>query len=314
MNAELQTYLENHHSKYNTAKYLRHILIEWNEEVLRIVNDIYTKIEECDYNYTLADGTPKVREDLVECHEALLALNLEELIWDMVSLVVVKDKVTLQQLVGSVFNKFSSIEMPSRRLKAIELLLEGLDGSYMVEFDIHRGTEVMVYSCIDIGTEGKDTVSKQGVVLPSVVPLNHVRSNSDIGYTTFKKSVLMGGKHHDKEVCLSHINKCNSIAFTYDHRIHKYTTPTFCTEPKLKKNGQWETDNDIQERKEAWDHIYSELGDKLLALGNNEFYFAHRYDVRGRTYPEANHLNYQGDTDRKALINLAHKEFIAPEF
>lgn len=48
----------------------------------------------------------------------------------------------------------------------------------------------------------------------------------------------------------------------------------------------------------------------LMENTGNRFFFSHFYDYRGRVYVRGYHLNYQGDSYRKACINFAKAETI----
>lgn len=48
----------------------------------------------------------------------------------------------------------------------------------------------------------------------------------------------------------------------------------------------------------------------LLENTGNKFHFSHFYDYRGRVYVRGYHLNYQGDSYRKAMVNFAKAESI----
>ena len=53
---------------------------------------------------------------------------------------------------------------------------------------------------------------------------------------------------------------------------------------------------------------------KLLIQSGNDFHFTHKVDKRGRTYSNGYSVNYQGNSFRKSIINLAHKELVDGAF
>lgn len=209
------------------------------------------------------------------------------------------------------------ISTMSRKLKAAVLLLERCP---YIELHIVKGEEFAhVSSHIQFDEEELAVLYQQSVVLPSIVPLKKVRNNSEIGYRTFKKSVVMGGKHHNFNMCLHHINKRNSVALQLDGeivaRVLAGELGAFNPEPKFnKKTAKMETKTEIEDRKNAWIDLHRDLADKTRAIGMSPLYPAHRKDVRGRTYCEAYHFNYQGNDWQKASVSLYKTELIEPEF
>ena len=51
----------------------------------------------------------------------------------------------------------------------------------------------------------------------------------------------------------------------------------------------------------------------MLINEGNRFYLTHKYDKRGRTYCQGYHVSYQGNTYRKAILQLADKELVPVE-
>lgn len=309
-----QIELENLYSTYNTPKYLKKIMKDMQPDIDACANNLrlYCLLFD-EYEYTTEAGVTKQREDLIEIHTVLAECDIEELFYKMYSVVIPNRRVTLQAVAGSVINQLDEIESYGRRLKAVELLLKYIP---FLEILLSKGAEYgYVVSLIELEPEEADILSRQGKALPSIVPMAKVFNNSTVGYHTFTKSIIMGGKHHDQEVCLQHINRCNSVAFRTDPRVFKMLSPEFDPTPKLnKKSGLMETKMDIQKRKKSWISLYSSMPHKLALLNNLEFYFAHRYCNRGRTYVEGYEINYQGDGFQKSLINLSKKETIKPEW
>ena len=310
-----QIELENLYSQYNTPKYMRICLEPFENTIKESVTELELKLnllEPEDYEYTTTGGEVRVREDLIEVHQTLLEMDIEELFYAIYAVVIPNVRVTLQQAVGAVIGRFSSIHLVSRRLKAVEILLEAIP---LLEVEITKGAEyAYVSSMVELDESEIAIVTRQNKALPSVIPMMKVKSNSSIGYRTFTKSIIMGGKHHSKEVVLEHINRCNNVAFALEPRMFKLFTPAFDPTPKVTKRGTIETKLEVEQRKLAWDLLYQSMPSKLTKLINTPFYFAHRYDCRGRTYVEGYELNYQGDSFQKAIIELHKKELITPEW
>lgn len=315
-----QIKVEARHAKQNSTQMAKMFLHafepDFKDAATMLELSIRTKKKE-DYEYTTQGGEHKIREDLIEIHEALLNVDIKELMYRIHAVACQNHEITLQQAVGSIVGAFDKIEMMTRRLQAANLILEYCPH---LTVKITKGAEYgYVSSDIKLDKEEADILSQHSVALPSLLPLRKVRTNSEIGYRTFKKSVIMGGKHHDKDVCLSHINKRNAIPFKLNPHIAGAILDgrlgQFDPTPKFnKRTGRVENEAEVQERKEAYLDRQKHFKSKLQVLGTSTFWFSHRRDNRGRTYVEGYHFTYQGTDDQKALINLAHEEFVQPEF
>lgn len=119
---------------------------------------------------------------------------------------------------------------------------------------------------------------------------------------------ILGGKYnqHDGNICLDHINRMNSIPYQLNKALlSKYEeTPTYAFTDKygnfsIEKRDQWITFIRNSYRK------YIEICNK-----GNVFYLNHNDDKRGRCYAEGYHVNTQGSSFKKAIIQLANEELV----
>lgn len=313
-----QIKLELRHSNRNAVQMMKYFLNPFRNKIRECADnlELYLMMFN-DYEYTLESGEIRTREDLIEVHQSVLNKDIEELMYALLTPVVHKEEITLQQGVGGLLGSFSDISTVSRQLKAVNLIIQYCP---FITIDITKGGEYgYLISEISLEPEEKAILDQQSVPLPSLVPLRKLRNNSSIGYRTFKKSVIMGGKHHGFDVCLPHLNKRNRVAFVIDTeiagRVLAGELGAFDPEPKFnKKTAKMETKQEVQERKEAWLALHAHLGEKLHALGTEPHYNPHRRDNRGRTYVEGYHMNYQGNDWQKAMVSLHTKELIKPEF
>lgn len=312
-----QMQLELRHSKSNATELMKVMLKPFHKDIQRASDNLmmYLLMYK-DYDYQVGEET-RTREDLVEIHQSLVNKDLSELMYKLLTPVVHKSEITLQQGVGSLIGSFTDISTTSRQLKAVNLLIQYTP---FIMIDIQKGGEYgYLQSEIELEPEEKDLFTKQSVALPSLIPLKRLRNNSSIGYRTFNKSALMGGKHHDFDICLAHLNKRNRVCLELDKeivgRVIAGELGAFNSTPKFnKKTAKTETKEEVMARKAAWTDLHGDLPEKLHAIGSNPFYMAHRRDNRGRTYCEGYHINYQGNDWQKASVSLHKKEFIEPTF
>ena len=115
-------------------------------------------------------------------------------------------------------------------------------------------------------------------------------------------SRILGGKvnHHDEDICLDHINRVNAICYALNKPfLRKYEeAPTFAL--------------DTREKREQWDHFVKNSYRKYIEVAQkgNRFYLNHNDDKRGRCYAEGYHINTQGSSFKKAIVQLAQEELV----
>ena len=113
---------------------------------------------------------------------------------------------------------------------------------------------------------------------------------------------ILGGRQnfHNHDICLDHINRMNAIPYQLNRKfLFKYEeAPTFTLDTREKRE-QWETFVRTSYRK------YIEVVKK-----GNKFFLNHNYDKRGRCYAEGYHVNTQGSSFKKAIVQLAEEELV----
>ena len=70
---------------------------------------------------------------------------------------------------------------------------------------------------------------------------------------------------------------------------------------------------DYQKRVRAfqkYDRTARDVMTMVEVSGNGEFYLTHRYDKRGRCYSQGYHINYQGNSWNKAVVEFANGEVV----
>ena len=143
--------------------------------------------------------------------------------------------------------------------------------------------------------------------LPMVVHPKKVTNNRETGYYTIRESVILKNNHHDEDVVLEHLNKCNSVKLCLNIDTVRLVQNQWRNLDKLKPG---ETVKDWQKRVKAfekYDASSREVIESLYIMGN-EFWLTHRYDKRGRTYAVGYHVNTQGNDWNKAVVEFADKE------
>jgi hypothetical protein len=113
---------------------------------------------------------------------------------------------------------------------------------------------------------------------------------------------VLGGRcnHHNEDICLDHINRMNAIPYQLNKPLlRKYEeAPTFAL--------------DTREKREQWQHFIRNSYRKYIEVSKkgNCFFLNHNADKRGRCYAQGYHLNTQGSSFKKAVIQLAEAEIV----
>lgn len=159
----------------------------------------------------------------------------------------------------------------------------------------------------EVSADVQEKIDQFMYPLPMMEKPLEVKSNTDTGYLTIRRSAILKNNHHDDDICLDHLNRVNSQALTINANVRAYIQNSW---KHLDKQKEDETAEEYLARKKAfekYDRTSKDVIDSLLTLGD-EFYLTHAYDKRGRTYVRGYHVNYQGNDWNKACVEFARKE------
>jgi len=186
-------------------------------------------------------------------------------------------------------------------------LIAGMLVAGFVDYEPLSEDFVCVFS---IPAQMQEKLASLQYPIPMICKPRKLNCNKHDGYLTGSKSVLLKGyNHHDDDVNLDLINRLNGIKFTLNHTVGN-----------LIRN-QWK-DLDKKKPDEFVDEYIDRVASflryeenskevmQLMAMSGDEFYFTHRYDKRGRVYCQGYHINYQGNSWNKAVVEFANKELV----
>ena len=161
----------------------------------------------------------------------------------------------------------------------------------------------------DITQDVQDDLDRYQFPLPMIVEPRELKTNSDTGYFTSRNSVILKNNHHDKDVCLDHLNQMNRIKLTLNNDVAAFIENSW---RNLDKPKPGEDRKDFDKRKKAFEKYDRTARDVMahLEIAGGEFHLTHKYDKRGRVYCQGYHVNYQGNTWNKAVIEFAHQETV----
>lgn len=171
-------------------------------------------------------------------------------------------------------------------------------------FDITKETKqssLMVVSRIPLSEQLVGFIENSQYLPPMVcepLPLSH---NYSSGYLTHNDSLILGsGNHHDGDICLDVLNTMNRVALKLDldFLCKVEEEPTFDLDTQEKAD-QW-----VRFKKQSYG-FYS-----LMQQQGNRFHLTHKVDKRGRIYSCGYHINTQGASFKKAMLELANEEVV----
>lgn len=161
----------------------------------------------------------------------------------------------------------------------------------------------------DITQDVQDDLDRYQFPLPMIVEPRELKTNNDTGYYTSRNSVILKNNHHDKDVCLDHLNQMNRIRLTLNNDVASFIENSW---RNLDKPKPGEDRKDFDKRKKAFEKYDRTARDVMahLEIAGGEFYLTHKYDKRGRVYCQGYHVSYQGNCWNKAVIEFANKELV----
>ena len=181
----------------------------------------------------------------------------------------------------------------------------------------------IVISRVELDNEVTQYADNALYLPPLIIKPRKVRSNRDSGYITQRGESLILGfyeNHHDDNICLDVINTLNSNEYELDTDFIKQykEEATEVTIEQLQENARVKdkilTDIDAQKKlkeiRDNWDK-YQEQGaffQHLMIHHGNSFYLCNKVDKRGRIYSSGYHVNVQGSSFKKAMVNFKHHE------
>lgn len=146
--------------------------------------------------------------------------------------------------------------------------------------------------------------------LPMVMKPEEVKDNRSTGYHTIKNPVVLNGSPYfnDKDMCLDHLNRANSVALSLDFDVIKSPEGRFIM-PKRKVGEDFEEHRKRLRQANIFYDTSIRVMEELSEL-SDELWLTHRFDRRGRCYASGYHVNTQGTDYNKAVLQLATKELI----
>jgi hypothetical protein len=135
---------------------------------------------------------------------------------------------------------------------------------------------------------------------PMVCEPETVTNNGESGYLTFNESVILKNNHHSDPIALDIINHQNKqplkINMDFVRAVKERPKHKLDTIPKQRQWSEF-----VEQSSEFYD---------LLAYQAEQVWVTWKYDKRGRLYSQGYHVNPQGTSYKKAMLEFANPEII----
>lgn len=171
-------------------------------------------------------------------------------------------------------------------------------------FDILKSSpqaSMLIQSNIPLPDNLVEWINNSTYLPPMVCEPLELTHNFSSGYLTHNDSLILGsGKHHDGDICLDVLNLVNSVPLRLD-------TEFLC---KVEEEPSYELDD--QQKVDNWKTFkeQSYMMYDLMVQQGNKFYLTNKVDNRGRLYSQGYHINTQGTSHKKAMIEFAQEEVV----
>lgn len=247
-------------------------------------------------------------------------MDLKELVEELfVRIASLTSETTLNNLASQLAPELGFADTRVGIQACAEVLAIITDTSFFDLVKYHVNSSIYVRSNFALPDDLLEYVERACYLPPMIVRPNTLRDNRSSGYKTIKgDSLILGGgiNHHNLPISLDVLNIMNN----YKLCLNEFILNNVEQEPTSDLD-EYESDKPITEiekrrliaqQKANWQrHLdqFKYFTEHLLA-NNNEFYITNKYDKRGRIYSQGHHINPQGTSFKKALIDLHDKQLV----
>lgn len=167
----------------------------------------------------------------------------------------------------------------------------------------------------ELDAETQQEIDRYQYPLPMVVQPKPIRNNYQNGYSSKETGkglvVLNAGPsaplYGQADLCLDHLNRVNSIPLTLNMSVAELIDNKW---KDLDRPKPGEHAEDYHKRLKAFERYDQTSKDVMHAINGirGRFWMTHKYDRRGRVYACGYHINPQGTSWNKAVVEFANKE------
>lgn len=240
---------------------------------------------------------------------------LEDFYIDLAGAVARAQRAKYTQVVGMVVGHIKTMPLKDAIRTTGELIAIAVESDLIdcLPASMSPTGSMELFSRITLEPETLELIKQYQYLPPLVVPPKELTNNKSSAYYTVKSdSLILKSNHHEGDICLDSLNQFNSIAFSLDERVIRQIRDT---RKHLDSPKGDESKADWEARVQSFLKMEKESMKVFATLINsgNRYHHAHKVDKRGRTYCQGYHTSYQGNCYRKAITELADKEYLNEE-
>ena len=219
-------------------------------------------------------------------------------------------------LIGILYKHFDLSQGKHVAMQACAHALEECVDADLVDYNM--GSEMFIIR-LDIDSKTRQDLDRFQYPLPMVVQPQKLNKNFDNGHVSKETSrslvILKAGQqalfYEEAHVCLDHLNRMNSIPLTLNMQTAELIDNEWAD---IGRRRPGESFQQYELRQKAFERYDTTSKDVMYALIGirDKFWLTHKYDRRGRTYCQGYHVNYQGTSWNKAVIQFANEELVQP--
>lgn len=255
-----------------------------------------------------------------ERKDTLASMNIQKIVEETLTRIIsIRGETPLASLAGQIGVAYNFADTRQGITLAAEIIAVLYNTGFFEIYQPYFRSPYYVKPNFALDEESQEIVDKAMYLPPMVCKPNKLKHNRSSGYLTIKGESLILGKginHHDEEIGLDVLNLMNSIPLSISTEFREYCLeePTFdlTTVEGAENMSRVQLMHAVNQQRLNWeDHLRKStaLYDLMIEEGN-KFYLTHKVDKRGRIYSQGYHINPQGTSFKKAVIELANKETI----
>lgn len=293
---ELQAHIERKYSKQNIRKRVRQEL-ETSEIIMiqldRAVKGIHEWMNKPSY--------PQKEESLKFLKES--EVNFHDLFIDILTETMPQTgPMTMTSVCGlcAPLLPYEDYMESVKRMSDIIVIMAKADLFDIKQANSLDGTSILIFNKYGFDEETAAYIKQTKFLPPMVCKPRKLKTNWDSAYILHKAGPFSRKvKPHDGDICLDSMNSFNATAFSLDIEY------LYHVEDQLKENDDVKVSAEDRERDFArLVRATNEVCVELIKAGNR-FYFPNFDDARGRKYRRGYHVNPQGNSYRKGMLNFA---------
>lgn len=290
---DYQLMLENKYSKANIRSYILKDIAECKE--------LMDKLTVCTQSINIWINENHY-ESKKESLQKLKEVDITELLVDMLSVLLTQSyKMEITAAVGLVagFTPWKDYKEAIKRSAELLYHMAACDIIDMSPAFLSETDTILISNKYGLSGETAKYIEMSKFTPPMVCVPETVKNARESGYLTKQKFSILKPKHmHNYPINLSSINKFNSTPLSLDMEFLKMVEDEISITVDSEKEVEMQTKNFNKFRLETYDVCLE------MYKAGNQFYLTTFYDARGRTYSRGYHINYQGNSYRKAMINM----------